>query len=91
MSILEIAVTYYKWSERFLSIIGWDPSVGKSNQLHVDILQFFLYTVGVYSINSSKMIGNFPTVLNFNWFICNKLPVLPDHSLLWHLDSQRDL
>ena len=34
------------------------------------------------------MIGNFPAVLNFNWlflklnrFICNQLPVLPDHSL----------
>jgi hypothetical protein len=33
------------------------------------------------------MIGNFPAVLNFNWqflklnrFICNQLPVLPDHS-----------
>ena len=42
---------------------------------------------GVYSINSSKTIGNFPAiVLNFNQlflklnrFICNWLPVLPDH------------
>ena len=38
----------------------------------------------VYSINSSKMIGSFPAVLNFNRlflklnrFMCNKLPVLP--------------
>ena len=40
----------------------------------------------VYSINSSKMIGDFPAVLNFNQlflklkrFICNQLPVLPSH------------
>ena len=36
----------------------------------------------------SKMIGNFPAVLNFNQlfpklncYICNSLPVLPDHSI----------
>jgi hypothetical protein len=28
------------WSGRFLGIIGWDPSVCKSNRLHVDILWF---------------------------------------------------
>ena len=55
-----------QWSGRFLGIIGWDPSVCKSNRLHVDILRFFLYYIGVYSINSSKMIGNFPAVSNFN-------------------------
>ena len=34
------------------------------------------------------MVGNFPAVLNINWlflklnrFICNELPVLPDHRL----------
>ena len=26
-----------QWSGRFLNIIGWDPNVCKSNQLHVDI------------------------------------------------------
>ena len=38
------------------------------------------------SYKSSKMIGNFPAILNFNrfflklsQFICNQLPVLPDH------------
>ena len=30
-----------QWSRRFLGIIGWDPSVSKSNRLHVDILRFF--------------------------------------------------
>ena len=36
------------------------------------------------------MIGNFPAVLNFNRlflklnrFVCNELPVLPDHSEAW--------
>ena len=28
---------------RFFDIIGQDPSVSKSNRLHVDIIQFFLY------------------------------------------------
>ena len=33
-------------------------------------------------MNSSIMIGNvLAVVLIFNRFICNKLPVLPDHSL----------
>ena len=47
----------------------------------------FVYYIGVYFINSSKMIGNFPAVLlsfdrlflKLYWFICNQLPVLPDH------------
>ena len=29
-----------QWSGRFLSITGWEPSVCKSNRLHVDILRF---------------------------------------------------
>ena len=29
-----------QWSGIFLGIIGWDPSVCKSNRLHVDILRF---------------------------------------------------
>ena len=29
-----------QWSGRFLGIIGWDPSVCKSNRLYVDILRF---------------------------------------------------
>ena len=50
-----------------------------------------------HAINSSKVIGNFPTILNFNWlflklnrFICNQLPVLPDH---WcqHVTNRLDL
>ena len=57
---------------------GGDPSVSKSNRLHVDILRFFFIKLGYVFIDSSKMIGNFPAVLNFdwlflkvNWFICN--------------------
>ena len=44
-----------------------------------------LYSFKVYSIDSPKIIGNFPEVLNLdrlflklNWFICNKPPVLPE-------------
>jgi hypothetical protein len=73
---------------RFLAIItGLDPRVSKSNRLHDDILRFSFYEIGVYSTDSSKTINNFPAVLmNFNRlflklnrFICNILPVLPDH------------
>ena len=52
--------------------------VCKSNRLHVDILRFSFIKLGVYSIDSSKMVGNFLVVLNFNRlflkinrFICN--------------------
>ena len=76
----------HQWLGSFLSINGWDPSVCKSNRLHVDILRFsFIKLARVYSINSSKIIGNFHAVLNFNRsflklnrFNCNSLPVLPD-------------
>ena len=61
-----------------LGIIGQNPGVSKSNRLHVVIFQFFFYDTGAYSIDSSKMMGNFPEVLDFNRlflklnrFICN--------------------
>ena len=41
-----------QWSGRTLGIINWNPSGCKSNRLHVDILRFFLYWIGAYSINS---------------------------------------
>ena len=72
-----------QWSGRFLGITGWDPVTC----WHPPI---FLYWIGVYStINSSKIIGNFHALLNFNrlylklnQFICNQLPNLPDHRVL---------
>ena len=71
-------------SGEILGIIGQDPSVSKSNQLHVDIFRFFFYLSQVYSIDSSRMMGNFPEVLNFNQlflklnqFVCNKHSVFP--------------
>ena len=77
-----------QWSGRFLGTISWDPRVCKSNWLHADILRFSFIKLGISSIYSSKLIGNLPAVLDFNWlflqlnrFICNQLPVLPDHSL----------
>ena len=62
-----IVMNLNQWSGRLLSITGWDPSVCKSNWLHLDILRFSFIKLGyIYSINSSTMIGNFPAVLNFN-------------------------
>ena len=39
----------HQWSERFLGITGWDPSVCKSNRLHVHILRFSFIKLG-YSL-----------------------------------------
>ena len=36
----------YQWLGRFLGIIGWDPSVCKSDLLHVDILWIFFIILG---------------------------------------------
>ena len=35
-----------RWSGRFLGIIGWDPSVCKSNWLHINILRFSFIKLG---------------------------------------------
>ena len=59
------------WLGRFLDIIGWDPSVCKSNRLLIRILRFSFIKLGVYSINSSKMIGKFPAMLNFTSYSSN--------------------
>ena len=47
--------------EIFLAMISGDPSVPESSQVHIHIFRF-----SIYSIDSSKMIGNFLGVLNFN-------------------------
>ena len=64
--------------KEFLSRVGQDTSDSKSNRLHVDIFRLCFHSFEVYSIDSSKMIGKFPEVLNFNRlfrklnrFICN--------------------
>ena len=56
---------------RFLGIVGQNPSVSKSNWLHVVIFLFFLYKIKVYSIDSSIMISKFYEVLNLDW-LCLK-------------------
>ena len=68
----------HQCSGRFLGITGWNASIYKSNWLLVHILRLSFIKFGVYSIDSSKMIGNFPVVVNFNRlflklnrFICN--------------------
>ena len=48
----------------------------------VTFIETWLYWIEVHSIEPSKMISNLPAVLNFNRFICNQLPVLPDDH--WH-------
>jgi hypothetical protein len=53
-------------SGEIFGITSQDPSVAKSSRLHVDIFRFSFIKIGVNAINSSKMIGNFPAVLNFN-------------------------
>lgn len=52
-------------SERFLGVVGQKPSVSKTNRLHIccDLL-VFIYYFEVYSIDSTKMWGNFPEVFN---------------------------
>ena len=51
---------------KFLGIVGQDPSDSNSNQLHVDIFRFCFHSFEVHFIDSSKMIGKFPEVFNFN-------------------------
>jgi len=66
---------------RFLSIIGCSPSVSKSNRLHVNDLRVIFCWIGIYSLNSSKAMGDFVEVtLNFSWlllklygFTCNHI------------------
>ena len=58
--------------------VGEDPSDSKSNWLHVDIFRFYFHSFEIYSVDSSKLMGKFPEVLNLNrlflelnQFICN--------------------
>ena len=70
----------------FLGIVRQDPNDSTSDRSHVDIFRFCFHSFEVYSRDSSKMIGKFPEVLNFNRlflelnrFTCNQPPVLPGH------------
>ena len=51
---------------KFLGIGGQDPSDSKFYRLHVDIFRLCFHSFEGCSIDSSKMIGKFPEVLNFN-------------------------
>ena len=52
---------------RFLGIIGWDHRVSKSNRLlHVGSFRVSFTNSGYCSSDSSKMMGDFPEVLNLN-------------------------
>ena len=50
----------------FFGIVNQDPSDYKSNRLHVDIFKFCFHSLEAYSIDSSKLVGTSPEVLNFN-------------------------
>ena len=76
-------------SNQCLKVFGHIESVkilvilNPTGWLHVGIFPFFFHSFEVYSIDSSKRIGNFHSVLNFNWlflklnlFICNYPPVV---------------
>ena len=57
----------------------------KSNRLHVDIVWIFFLDFEVYSLNSSKMIGDFPSLSSFNRLPLEHQPVVsraPTGSLL---------
>ena len=60
------AITPNHCPRTFLDIIGRDPSVSKSNM-------YMLTSSGFldYSLDSSKMIGDFYEVFNFNWLFVN--------------------
>ena len=68
-------------SGRFLGVFGWDPSVCKSNRLHVDVLRFFLfsffflYGIRVCSINCSTTVGDFSCSLELRPIISQTRPV----------------
>ena len=73
--------TYRLWTQypgRIWGIIGQDPSDSKSNRHHVEIFRFLIDWFRYILQISSKMMGNFPEVLNFNRlflkvnrFVCN--------------------
>ena len=71
-----------------------DPSVCKSNRLHVDILRIPFMKLGCILCIPLKWSVSFPTVLNFNWlflrldlrFSCSELRNLLTHLLSVEID-----
>ena len=74
-----LLVSVGQWSGRFLGIIGQDPSVCKSDRLHVDILRFSFTKLGyilwitlkwsVILLQSGASIGYFSK--STGWFVTN--------------------
>ena len=73
--VLLTSTTVKQCPGRLLGIIGQNPSVSKSNRLHVVIFRFFFIKFEVYSINSSKMMGNSPEALNYTQLFSQTQPV----------------
>ena len=67
------------------SIIGWDPSVSKTNRLHDDILHFFFIKLKIVYVNSSKWTVTFlslefePTISR-TWLVLLELAINSPHS-----------
>ena len=78
-----------QWLGRFLSIIGWDPSVGKSNRLHVDILWFSFIKLGyipyiplkwsVIFLESWSSTGSFSNSIGSSVTNCRFSPIIGDY------------
>ena len=53
-----------------------DPSVSKSNQLHVDTFQVSIITLKVYSVELFKMMDTSTKIMNLNHIIFQTQPTL---------------
>jgi hypothetical protein len=57
--------------QNILGIVGQDPSDSKIQPVTCSHLSVLLYSIEVFPIDSTKMIGNSLEVSNFNQFIYN--------------------
>ena len=83
----------HQWSGRFLGIIGGDPSICKSNRLHVGILRFCLYKLGyilwiplkwsVLFLQFWTSTGYFSNSTGSFVTNCRFSPIIGSHSNLW--------
>ncbi len=59
MMKISIEVNVVQCLGRFLGIIGQDPSVSKSNRLHIVIIRLFFIELRYILLDFSKMIDRF--------------------------------
>ena len=63
---LQCMMSFRAFETLWIIVIGQNPSVSKSNRLRVVIFQLFFLSLGVSSIDFSKLTGDFHEILNFN-------------------------